>query len=211
MKLADIRKDYSSKSLDIKGMNPNPLEQFKLWLSNALSAAVNEPTAMHLCTVDKSMKPSGRIVLLKGVDDGFVFFTNYTSQKGLQLAENPFAALTFFWPELERQVRVSGKVSKIAAEESDAYFLSRPKESQIGAWASPQSQVIPDRDFLEKNLAITVERFQKDPLKRPETWGGFRLMADEIEFWQGRPARLHDRIRYVHSGNNVWKMERLAP
>ncbi|MBD3627670.1 pyridoxamine 5'-phosphate oxidase [Cyclobacterium sp.] len=211
MELADIRKDYSSKSLDIKGMNPNPLEQFKLWLSNALSAAVNEPTAMHLSTVNKAMKPSGRIVLLKGVDEGFVFFTNYSSQKGLHLSENPFAALTFFWPELERQVRVSGKVTKIPAEESDAYFLSRPKESQIGAWASPQSQVIPDRDFLEKNLANTVERFQGEPLKRPETWGGFRLMADEIEFWQGRPARLHDRVRYVLSGNKEWKMERLAP
>lgn len=212
MKLADIRQEYSSKTLDITGMNPDPLEQFKLWLSNALVAQVNEPTAMHLCTVDKAMKPAGRIVLLKGVDEGFVFFTNYTSQKGRQLSENPFASLTFFWPELERQVRISGKVSKIPAEESDEYFLSRPKESQIGAWVSPQSQVIPDREFLEKNLALTVERFEREPLKRPESWGGFRLMADEIEFWQGRPARLHDRILYTLStSENQWKMERLAP
>ncbi|SHN25746.1 Pyridoxamine 5'-phosphate oxidase [Cyclobacterium lianum] len=211
MKLADIRKDYSSKTLDIKEMNSNPLEQFKLWLSNALTAAVNEPTAMHLCTVDKDRKPSGRIVLLKGVDEGFVFFSNYSSQKGRQLAENPLASLTFFWPELERQVRVSGRVSKISAEESDDYFLSRPRESQIGAWASPQSQSIPDRAFLEKNLSETQARFQHESLIRPETWGGYRLMADEIEFWQGRPARLHDRIRYTRSGNEAWAMERLAP
>lgn len=213
MELADIRKEYSSKTLDIKGMDTNPLEQFKLWLSEALAAQVNEPTAMHLATVNAEKKPAGRIVLLKGVDQGFVFFTNYTSDKSQQLSYQPYASLTFFWPELERQVRVAGTVAKTSVAESDAYYLSRPQESQIGAWVSPQSQVIPDRDFLEKKLAEAVGKFQKEPLKRPENWGGFRLIPESMEFWQGRPARLHDRILYTltPADSLPWKMERLAP
>ena len=212
MKLADIRKEYSSKTLDIKGMKADPLEQFKLWLSEAISAQVNEPTAMHLSTVDADLKPDGRIVLLKGVEEGFVFFTNYSSTKGKHLERHPVAALTFFWPELERQVRVAGKVVKASRAESDEYYLSRPPESQVGAWVSPQSQVIPDRDYLEKELAAAVKRFQTEPLKRPEHWGGFRLVPASMEFWQGRPARLHDRIRYTLSpATGLWKMERLAP
>ncbi|MDN3688445.1 pyridoxamine 5'-phosphate oxidase [Cyclobacterium jeungdonense] len=212
MKLADIRKEYSSKTLDIKGMFTSPLAQFELWLSEALSAQVNEPTAMHLCTVDAEMRPAGRIVLLKGVDKGFVFFTNYGSKKSQQLSHQPYASLTFFWPELERQVRVSGRVARISAAESDEYYLSRPQESQIGAWVSPQSQVIPDREFLEKKLVEVVSKFQKEPLKRPEHWGGFRLEPESMEFWQGRPARLHDRILYtLPSSDSRWKMERLAP
>lgn len=212
MKLADIRKEYSSKTLDVKGMHTSPLEQFELWLSEALTAQVNEPTAMHLCTVDSEMKPAGRIVLLKGVDQGFVFFTNYASNKSQQLSHQPYASLTFFWPELERQVRVSGTAARINAIESDEYYLSRPQESQIGAWVSPQSQVIPNREYLEEKLMEAVSKFQKEPLKRPGNWGGFRLIPESMEFWQGRPARLHDRILYtLSSTNNHWKMERLAP
>ncbi|WP_375583489.1 pyridoxamine 5'-phosphate oxidase [Cyclobacterium xiamenense] len=210
MKLADIRKEYSSKTLDIKGMKTDPLEQFKLWLSEAITAQANEPTAMHLSTVDADMKPDGRIVLLKGVEEGFVFFTNYSSTKGKQLEKHPVASLTFFWPELERQVRIAGRVERVGGAESDEYYLSRPRESQVGAWVSPQSQVIPDRAYLEEKLAEAVKRFKEEPLKRPNHWGGFRLVPESLEFWQGRPARLHDRIRY-QLFERTWKMDRLAP
>ncbi|MEX2513654.1 MAG: pyridoxamine 5'-phosphate oxidase [Cyclobacteriaceae bacterium] len=211
MKLADIRKEYSSKSLDINRMNSNALEQFKSWLKEAIRAEVNEPNAMHLCTIKSDNTPSGRIVLLKGVDVGFVFFTNYKSHKGMELSANPYASITFFWPELERQVRIEGRVEKTDAKESDEYFLSRPLESQIGAWSSPQSQIIPNRKFLENKKTEMENRFKNEPLKRPDYWGGFRLKARNIEFWQGRPGRLHDRVKYQLDEGGNWIMSLLAP
>ncbi len=211
MKLADIRREYSSKTLDINGVNPNPLEQFKFWLEEAMAAQVNEPTAMHLSTIKANGMPSGRIVLLKEVDKGFVFFTNYQSNKGKELSSDPHAALTFFWPELERQVRIEGGVFKTEARESDEYFLSRPVESQIGAWASPQSQIIPDRAFLEKKKAEFEQRFENEGLVRPEHWGGYRLIPATIEFWQGRPGRLHDRVMYQMDEGGNWIKQLLAP
>ena len=212
MKIADIRIEYSSKKLNINELNTNPLEQFKVWLSEALTAQVNEATAMHLCTINKEGNPSGRIVLLKDVEDGFVFFTNYSSKKGRDLSENPNASITFFWPELERQVRIEGTVAKTSAMESDEYFMSRPLESQIGAWVSPQSEVIPGRAFLEDRQSELVKRFKDEPIHRPENWGGFRLSPSSIEFWQGRPARLHDRVVYsMEKEGSEWIMERLAP
>jgi pyridoxamine 5'-phosphate oxidase len=212
MKLADIRIEYSSKKLNLNEVNKNPLEQFKVWLSEALTAKVNEPTAMHLCTVNENGHPSGRIVLLKGADRGFVFFTNYFSHKGQQLSQNPNASLTFFWPELERQVRIEGVVTKTSEEESDAYFKTRPIQSQIGAWTSPQSEVIPNRSFLKERQQKVEERFQSESITRPEHWGGYRLMPSSIEFWQGRPARLHDRVLYLlEEGTSEWSIKRLAP
>ena len=212
MKLSDIRIEYSSKKLNLNEINSNPLEQFKVWLSEAIIAQVNEPTAMHLCTINDKGHPSGRIVLLKGADEGFVFFTNYSSHKGRQLSKNPVASLTFFWPELERQVRIEGIVAKTSADESDEYFKSRPEQSQIGAWTSPQSEVIPNRAYLEERQLEFEKRFKSEPIIRPENWGGYRLSPTSIEFWQGRPARLHDRVFYsLQEGHSEWTMERLAP
>ncbi|EPR69912.1 pyridoxamine 5'-phosphate oxidase [Cyclobacterium qasimii] len=212
MKLSDIRIEYSSKKLNLNEINSNPLEQFKVWLSEAITAQVNEPTAMHLCTINDEGHPSGRIVLLKGADEGFVFFTNYSSHKGKQLAKHPVASLTFFWPELERQVRIEGTVAKTSTDESDEYFKSRPEQSQIGAWTSPQSEVIPDRAYLEERQLEIEKRFNSEPIIRPENWGGYRLSPTSMEFWQGRPARLHDRVFYsIKDGNSEWTMERLAP
>ncbi len=211
MKIADLRIDYTLKSLDETEVVLSPIEQFKIWMDEAIKAKVIEVNAMNLSTVRKDGRPNSRIVLLKGVDSGFVFFTNYKSQKGEELAERPYAALTFFWPELERQVRVIGNVSKISSQESDEYFFSRPFSSQIGALASPQSKPIPDRSFLEKNEARLREELTKESIKRPETWGGYRLNPMEVEFWQGRPSRLHDRILYTKKKNESWKIVRLAP
>lgn len=210
MKISDIRKEYSSKILEINKVEKSPIEQFKRWMAEALEAAVMEPNAMNLATVGLDKRPSSRIVLLKGIDQGFVFFTNYESRKGKELMEDPHAALTFFWPEMERQVRIEGRTEKISAEESDEYFLSRPTESQIGAWTSPQSQQIPSREFLEEQQKLYEEKFNEKPLHRPPHWGGFRLLADSIEFWQGRPGRLHDRIKYTLEGDQ-WEICRLAP
>lgn len=211
MKIADLRIDYTLKSLDENEVVSSPIDQFKIWMDEAIKAKVIEVNAMNLSTVRMDGMPNSRIVLLKGVDAGFVFFTNYKSQKGEELAERPYAAITFFWPELERQVRIIGSVSKITSQESDEYFHSRPFSSQIGAWASPQSKPIPDRSFLEENETRLREELTKESIKRPETWGGYRLIPMEVEFWQGRPSRLHDRILYSKVDNEIWKIERLAP
>lgn len=210
MKLADIRIDYSLKTLDEHEVMPDPLEQFRAWIDEAHHSKLNEWNAMVLSTVRADGRPNGRVVLLKDVDHGLVFFTNYNSAKGNELNGNPFAAATFFWPELERQVRFIGKVEKVSEADSDAYFVSRPFSSQVGAWASPQSQSIPSREFLEENERAFREKFENQTLQRPAHWGGYRIVPEEVEFWQGRPSRLHDRIYYSRSGSN-WKIERLAP
>ncbi|MCC5937227.1 MAG: pyridoxamine 5'-phosphate oxidase [Lunatimonas sp.] len=210
MKISDIRKEYSSKILEINKVEKSPIEQFKRWMMEALEAEVMEPNAMNLATIGLDNRPSARIVLLKGIDHGFVFFTNYESKKGKELIEHPYASLTFFWPEMERQVRIEGRTEKTSEEESDEYFLSRPTESQIGAWTSPQSQEIPSRGFLEEQRKYYEGKFSEKPLQRPPHWGGFRLLADRIEFWQGRPGRLHDRIKYTLE-DELWRITRLAP
>jgi pyridoxamine 5'-phosphate oxidase len=211
MKLADIRIDYTLKSLDEKDVKLSPIDQFKIWVEEAHQSKVHEWNAMNLSTVRQDGRPNSRIVLLKEVDTGLVFFTNYNSAKGKELENNPFAAITFFWPVLERQVRFMGKVEKINQEESDAYFFSRPFASQIGALASPQSQVIPNRTFLEEKEAELLKKIDETTIKRPEHWGGYRLIPEEVEFWQGRSSRLHDRIQYLKDSEDSWKIKRLAP
>lgn len=210
--LADMRKSYTLAQLDEVHSKSNPLEQFQLWFDEALRANAPEPTAMTLATVDQHMKPSTRIVLLKGLDDrGLVWYTNYQSRKGQELAGNPFAALQFHWIELERVVRIEGSVEKISTQESDAYFQSRPIDSRIGAWASSQSEVLQVRGELEDAFAKVKEQFGDAP-PRPEHWGGYRLIPTEWEFWQGRPNRLHDRLRYqLQVGPSTWLRQRLAP
>jgi pyridoxamine 5'-phosphate oxidase len=209
--IADIRKDYSLLALNEDDIATNPIEQFSRWWNDAMHSEILEVNAMTLSTATKDGRPSARIVLLKGFDEnGFVFFTNYNSRKGNELAENPFAALTFFWKEIERQVRIEGIVEKTDAAESDAYFFSRPQGSRIGAWASPQSTVIKSRDVLEENVARYTGEF-KNSIPRPPHWGGYRVMPLRIEFWQGRSSRLHDRISYTKTDEGSWKAERLAP
>jgi pyridoxamine 5'-phosphate oxidase len=208
--LASLRKDYALKTLDERDVDRDPLRQFGVWMVEAIHAQVPEPTAMTLATADKAGRPAARIVLLKGVDPrGFVFYTNYESRKGRDLAENPRAAVAFMWKELERQVRVEGRVEKVSELESDAYYQTRPLGSRIGAWASPQSQPIADRAWLERRWAeLTTQHGEAPP--RPGHWGGYRLMPEWIEFWQGRLSRLHDRIVYSRAGEG-WKIARLAP
>lgn len=210
-KLADIRRDYSGEELSEANVSPDPFTQFEKWMNEALEAEADEPTAMTLSTVGEDGRPSSRVVLLKGFDaDGFVFFTNYNSRKGRALAANPFAALNFFWPELERQVNVSGAVSKVSHEESDEYFHSRPYLSRIGAWASHQSEEIASRAVVMTEAAKYTAKFALGGVPRPPHWGGFRVMPDRIEFWQGRPNRLHDRIVYTLA-DNTWRIARLSP
>ncbi|HET8859188.1 pyridoxamine 5'-phosphate oxidase [Marivirga sp.] len=209
--IADIRKEYTALSLRASEVAEHPVKQFLNWFDMALSAEIMEPNAMTLSTVDGT-KPSSRIVLLKGVEnDEFVFYTNYHSAKGTQMANSPFVCLNFFWPELERQVRIEGEVRKVNADTSDAYFKSRPRASQIGAWVSPQSEKIQNRSILDKRLEEIELKFKDKEVERPPHWGGFTVKPSMIEFWQGRPSRLHDRIQYTLSDAKKWNIERLAP
>jgi pyridoxamine 5'-phosphate oxidase len=206
------RKDYARSSLHEENLDPDPIRQFALWFDEATKCAVPEPNAMTLATCTIDGRPSARIVLLRGVDErGFAFFTNYQSRKARELDSNPWAALVFFWHDLERQVRVEGRVERVSAEESDVYFHGRPTSSRIGAWASPQSQVIPSREALEERFGDLENRFADGAISRPPNWGGYRLVPDTVEFWQGRPSRLHDRLRYTRRQHGDWLIERLAP
>jgi pyridoxamine 5'-phosphate oxidase len=210
--IAHIRREYRDKGLNENQVPAQPLPLFERWFKEALQAKLLDANAVTLASLTSLGRPATRTVLLKGVDQrGFVFFTNYESQKGRELARKPYASLLFFWKELGRQVRVDGKVSKVSAVESDTYFKTRPLGSQLGAWASDQSQVIPDRPFLEQKMKAFEEMFKGRPVPRPSHWGGFRLIPDLIEFWQGRPNRLHDRIRYRRVRSGYWKIERLSP
>jgi pyridoxamine 5'-phosphate oxidase len=210
--IADIRKNYSQKSLSEKEAATNPIQQFSTWWDEAVMSEIDEANAMTLATASTDGVPSARIVLLKGFNEtGFTFFTNYNSFKGQQLTENPKACLVFFWKELERQVRITGLIEKIPAEASDTYFHSRPEGSQIGAIASPQSQVIENREWLDKHYQDVEQEMQGKKLQRPTHWGGYIVKPVIIEFWQGRPSRLHDRLQYVLDDRGNWKIERLAP
>jgi pyridoxamine 5'-phosphate oxidase len=210
--IADLRKDYTLQDLSETGVDPNPFIQFKQWFDQALAAQLPEPNAMTIATATPYGKPSARMVLLKDFDQrGFVFFTNYNSRKGQELSENPQAALVFWWAELERQVRITGKVEKVSQAESDGYFYSRPENSRLGAWASYQSEVIASREDLEQRLQDLQHKYETQEIPRPPHWGGLRVIPTEIEFWQGRPSRLHDRLLYTHLDNGNWKIERLSP
>ena len=208
--IADLRKSYERAELDENASHADPLDQFRQWLQEAIDAQVPEPNAMTLATVDAAQRPSTRVVLIKGLDErGIVWYTNYDSRKGQALAGNPYAALQFHWVELERVVRIEGRVEKVSAQESDAYYASRPLDSRIGAWASPQSEVISGRSVLVANAAKFGAQFLLQP-PRPPHWGGYRLVPDRWEFWQGRKSRLHDRLRYTLQEGH-WLRERLAP
>lgn len=211
MKLSEIRKEYTIKSLDFNDVSFDPFLQFRVWLDEAIDSEVPEVNAMCLSTIGLNGFPNGRIVLLKEMDHGFVFFTNYESEKGQEIHSNPKGSLTFFWPELERQVRIMGQIEKVSDKESDAYFHSRPKGSQIGAWTSPQSQKIENREELNSRQEMMEKRFDTDAITRPSHWGGYRLLPIRIEFWQGRPSRLHDRICYELNSEGNWVISRLAP
>jgi len=208
----DLRREYASRSLDEAATDPNPFAQFRLWFDEALTSQVLDANAMSLATASAAAEPSVRTVLLKDVDEsGFVFFTHYTSPKGRDLAENPRASLLFYWAELERQVRISGRVTRVARDASDIYFASRPLDSQWGAWAAAQSSPLPDRATLEQRFADVKVRFEGQPVPCPLDWGGYHVAAERIEFWQGRAGRLHDRLLYTRQGNGAWTRMRLAP
>ena len=211
--IADLRQNYTLAGLDRSDLNADPIEQFNLWFQQTLEADLIEPNAMTLATATSDGKPTARIVLLKGVSDrGFVFYTNYESQKGQQLIANPYAALVFLWDKLERQVRIEGRVEKLSSAESAEYFHSRPKASQLGAWTSDQSRVIPNREVLEKKQSELQKQYSGDAtVPLPPHWGGFRVVPDRIEFWQGRPSRLHDRLVYDLQTDGSWQIERLSP
>lgn len=214
MLLSNLRTDYNVGELNEADLANDPLLQFQRWFDDALEAGLPEPNAMTLATVGKDGRPSARTVLLKGVDHGFMFYTNYTSRKAEDIAAHPYAALTFYWYALHRQVRVEGQVTLVSEAESDEYFASRPEGSRIGAAASPQSRVIANRTELEQCVQKLSEQYPHGTIPRPAHWGGYRVIADTIEFWQGRPSRLHDRLRYRLQTTNegkIWIIERLAP
>jgi pyridoxamine 5'-phosphate oxidase len=212
MNIASIRRDYQLRSLSENDVATHPLKQFSIWWDEAIASEIDEVNAMTLSTARADGSPTSRIVLLKGYDEsGFVFYTNYESNKGKQITHNPSVALLFFWKELERQVRIQGICQRVTAEESDAYFHSRPIGSQLGAWASPQSQRIDGREMLESRAAELKIQYQDVTIPRPPHWGGFRVVPTEVEFWQGRSNRLHDRILYSNEEADAWKIERLAP
>jgi pyridoxamine 5'-phosphate oxidase len=210
--VADLRKDYTLEGLSELEVDLNPFSQFKKWFDQALAGQLPEPNAMTIATVTPDGKPSARMVLLKDFDQrGFAFFTNYNSRKGQELAENPLAALVFWWAELERQVRICGYVEKVSVTESDQYFETRPVNSRLGAWVSNQSEVIESREVLERRLQEFHSKYENQEIPRPPHWGGLRVIPTEIEFWQGRSSRLHDRLLYTRLDNGSWKIERLSP
>lgn len=210
--LGEFRQEFSREKLTVRNMNDDPVLQFSEWMDNAVKAGVTEPNAMVLSTVSDDLVPSSRTVLLKAVtsDEGFVFFTNYNSKKGLHIKTNKNVSLLFYWSKLEQQIRIEGKAEKIDPEESDRYFITRPLGSRLGAWASPQSEKIPNRTYLEKLEEDYKIMFQDKPIKRPGHWGGYAVKPFLMEFWQGRKNRLHDRIEYIKN-NNIWEIHRLAP
>ncbi len=211
MAIDSIRRDYSAASLSESDVDADPIRQFALWIEHALQAKLPEPNAMTLATAAADGTPSARMVLLRGFDErGFCFYTDYRSRKGHELAENPRAALVFHWPELERQVRITGSVERVSREESEAYYRSRPPGSRIAAWASLQSSVLPSREDIDVRYAELAGRFADSDIPLPPHWGGFRVVPNEIEFWQGRPSRLHDRLRYSRP-SGAWRLERLSP
>lgn len=212
MSIADLRNEYTHTGLKERDFDPNPLVQFEKWFEDAVRAGVPEPNAMTLATAGKDGNPAARVVLLKGIEkEGFVFYTNYESRKGKALAENPNAALVFFWADLIRQVNITGRVEKVSREESEAYFKTRPLGSRLGAWASEQSRVIENRKMLEDRYEKLAKEYEGKEVPVPPYWGGFRLNPDSVEFWQGRENRLHDRLRYRRNSSSQWMIERLSP
>jgi pyridoxamine 5'-phosphate oxidase len=210
--VANFRNEYISNGINESELKDNPIDQFEVWLNEAVKNKLREPNAMFLATATPDGKPSGRVVLLKGFDErGFIFYTNYGSRKAIELDKNNAASLTFLWLEIYKQVRVEGTVQRISDKESDQYFNSRPRESQIGAWASDQSQPIANRDVLEREMEALEKQFEGKPIPRPENWGGFCVKPQQIEFWLGRANRLHDRILYQRSDDNIWTKQRLSP
>ncbi|UKJ06255.1 pyridoxamine 5'-phosphate oxidase [Solitalea lacus] len=211
--LENLRQEYSARSLSEKDVNSDPFRQFELWFNEAMQSGILEPNALTLSTATSLGKPSARVVLLKGFsDEGFTFFTNYNSRKGHELRQNPFACISFFWLELQRQIIIEGVIEKVSLDESTRYYQTRPKGSQLGAWVSEQSTVIADREVLENKLAELENQYaNQEVLPKPEYWGGYLLKPSSIEFWQGRPSRLHDRIQYILEADGNWKIQRLAP